>query len=131
MTDTNPNPDKPKPYMSYRGLGYTPMFAGVPLFVALALLGGVVLAMILLVAGAPLFAVGLLVVLMAIFFFFKVLCENNNKAPMMFVQRIRGLLYRLAHGKIVKVDLGVESDEQRKKFRQQFKSLIGTKRANS
>lgn len=125
MTDTNQ--EKPKPYMSYRGLGYTPMFAGVPLFVALALLGGVVLCMILFVAGAPLFAVGLFIALIAIFLFFKVLCENNNKAPMMFVQRIRGLLFRLANGKIAKVDLGVESDEQRKKFRQQFKSLFGSK----
>ena len=125
MTDTNG--EKPKPYMSYRGLGYTPMFAGVPLFVALALLGGVVLAMICFVAGAPIIAIGLVVVLMAVFFFFKVLCENNNKAPAMFLLKVRGLLFRLAHGKIAKVDLGVESDEQRKKFRQQFKSLFGSK----
>lgn len=125
MTDTNQ--DKPKPYMSYRGLGYTPMFAGIPLFVALGLLGGVVLAMIFFVAGAPILAVLLIFVLMGVYFFFKVLCENNNKAPAMFVLKIRGFLHKLAHGKIAKVDFGVESDEQRKKFRQQFKSLFAAK----
>jgi len=114
------------PYMSYRGLGYTPMFAGIPLFVALTLLGGVVIAMIFFVAGVPIISLLLLFFLMAVFFFFKVLCENNNKAPAMFLLNIHGLLYRLIHGKIVKVDLGVESDEQRKKFRQQFKCLFAT-----
>lgn len=125
MTDTNL--DKPKPYMSYRGLGYTAMFAGIPLFVALGLLGGVVVAMIVMITGAPVVALLIFIALMAVYFFFKVLCENNNKAPQMFVLKIRGLLFRLAHGKIAKVDLGVESNEQRKKFRQQFKCLFRTR----
>jgi len=127
MSKTNQEVEGAKPYMSYRGLGYTPMFAGIPLFVALALLGGVVFSMILFVAGSPIFALLLLFFLMVVFFFFKVLCENNNKAPAMFILKIDGLLHRLAHGKITKVDLGVESDEQREKFRKQFKSLFATK----
>lgn len=122
MTDTND--EKPKPYMSYRGLGFTPMFAGIPLFVALGLLGGVVIAMIFLIMGLPIIAVFLFFILMAVFFGFKVMCENNNKAPQLFKLKVRGLLFRLAHGKITKVDFGVESDEQRKKFRQQFKSIF-------
>jgi type IV secretory pathway VirB3-like protein len=123
--------EAPKPYMTYRGLGYTPMFAGIPLFAALGLVGGAVLAVIFAVLGSVILALVLVVVLMEVFFGLKVLCENNNKAPKMFILKLQGMLARITHGKISKVDLGVESNEQRKRFRQQFKCLFGFKQANS
>lgn len=120
------NQNKPKPYLTYKGMGFVPLTAGIPLFVALGIMGGLVLVMVLFIAGLHVFGIILFFVLLGAYFFFRLLCEANNKAPALLKLRIKGLLFSLKHGKIIIVDYGVESNEQRKKFREKFKSVFRT-----
>lgn len=117
------NGDEPQRYATYRGLGYTPMIGGVPLFLALGLLGFVVFAMIFLIIGVPIVSLILIVLAMAVYFLFKVICENNNKAPLVFKMKVSGLIYKIKHGGIIKTDMGVEN-EKRKKFQRGFKRFF-------
>lgn len=120
--------DEPQRYVTFRGLGFTPMIGGIPLFLALGLVGMAAVAMVSFIAGAPLFAVFLIVTALTIFMFFKVSCENNNKAPEVIKIKLIGFFNVLKHGKIIKVDLGVENhNEKRKKFQRGFKGLFKSK----
>lgn len=122
---SNKENDEPQKYVTFRGLGFTPMIGGVPLFLALGLVGVGAAAMGAFIVGAPLLAIFLIVSALSIFMFFKVSCENNNKAPQVIKIKLIGFLNILKHGKIIKVDLGVENyNEKRKKFQRGFKSLF-------
>lgn len=112
-------------YLTYKGMGITPMIGGVPLFLALGLVGVLALAMVCFIAGAPWFSVLLIIICIAVFMFFKVICENNNKAPEVFKVKIYGFFQSMKFGKIIKVDSGVENEsEKRKKFRRGFKGIF-------
>jgi len=117
--------EEPQAYLTYKGLGVTPMVAGVPLFVALALVGGVALAMVTFIAGLPLFGIFIIISDITCYLFFKVLCENNNKAPEVLKLKIIGFIAVLKHGKIIKADSGVENQHaKREKFQREFKDLF-------
>lgn len=113
-------------YLTYKGLGYTPMLGGVPLFAALGMLGGLVLALVCLLAGVPMLGLAVVMIDLTAYLFLKVICENNNKAPTLFKLKFKGLIARIGHGHIIKVDIGADSHERQKKLRQQFKSLFAT-----
>lgn len=115
-------------YSAFKGLGITPMIGGVPLMMALGLVGVVLLAMVFLVLKKTIVSITLIVAAIAIYFMFKVACENNNKAPQALKRDMFGFFNILKYGKIIKVDLGVENEqEKREKFQRKFKCLFESK----
>ncbi len=116
---------KQKPYNTYRGLGFTAMMGGIPLFLALGLMSSVIVSMFFLIIGIPVIAVLLIILAIATFLGMRLACENNNKAPQLIKMKLVGFLNMLKLGRIVKVDLGVQNEnEKRKRFQRSFKNLF-------
>lgn len=125
MSDENLEPVK---YMTYKGMGHTPMIGGVPMFYALGLLGGVILLMALLVAGLKVFSGILFLIILSSYFVVKVACENNNKAPETIKLTLFGIFAKIKYGKVIKIDTGVKSkNEERAKFYSGFSRLLRNK----
>lgn len=121
MSESN----KPTQYNSYRGLGFTAMMGGIPLFFALGLMSCIVFAMFFMIIGIPVIAVLLVIFAIAGFLSMRLACENNNKAPQLIKIKLKGFLSMLKLGRIVKVDTGViNENEKRIRFQRAFKNLF-------
>lgn len=116
---------KQKQYNTYRGLGFTAMMGGIPLFLALALMGSVIVSMFFAIIGLPAIAVILIIFAIVTFLSMRLACENNNKAPQLIKIKLLGFANMIRLGRIVKVDLGVKNEnEKRKRFQRSFKNLF-------
>lgn len=117
--------EEPELYMTYKGMGVTPFIGGIPLFLALGLMGAGIAAMGFLIADQIAIFTIIILAVIAIFLFMRVQCENNNKAPQVLLIKIKGFINVIKYGKIIKVDSGVEDNhEKRKRFQRGFKQLF-------